>query len=102
MSTLATESNAAGISDVSVTDETLSVELTDGRTVSVPLGWFPRLVHGTPAERAEWQLIGRGSGIHWPALDEDISAESLIVGRQSAESQKSLKAWLDRRAQRPS
>ena len=87
----------ATATDVSVTDDTLSVDLSDGRSISVPLAWFPRLVHGTPAERAKWQLIGRGEGIHWPDLDEDISVGGLIAGRPSGESQQSLTKWLEMR-----
>jgi hypothetical protein len=83
---------------VSVSEDSLSVELSDGRSVSVPLAWFPRLLHGTPAERDEWRLIGKGEGIHWEALDEDISIESLVAGRRSGESQESLKKWLKSRA----
>jgi hypothetical protein len=83
---------------VSVSEDSLSVELSDGRSVSVPLAWFPRLLHGTPAERDEWRLIGKGEGIHWEALDEDISIESLLAGRRSGESQESLKKWLKSRA----
>jgi len=79
---------------VTVTDDTLSVELSDGRSVSVPLAWFPRLMHGTPQERDRWRLIGNGEGIHWDGLDEDISIESLLAGRRSGESQESLKKWL--------
>jgi hypothetical protein len=79
---------------VVVTDESLVVELLDGRTLTVPLIWFPRLVHATPAERAQWRLIGHGEGIHWPALDEDISVDALVAGRRSLESQASLKRWL--------
>jgi Protein of unknown function (DUF2442) len=79
---------------LSVTDDALSVDLSDGRTVTVPLTWFPRLLHGTPAERERWRLIGRGEGIRWEALDEDISVESLLAGRPSGESQESLKKWL--------
>lgn len=60
---------------VSITDDSLVVDLVDGRTVSVPLAWYPRLVHGTPEERSEFSLIGDGTGIHWPRLDEDISVE---------------------------
>jgi hypothetical protein len=82
---------------VVVTEETLTVDLTDGRTLSVPLVWFPRLLHGTPAERAQWQLVGHGEGIHWPALDEDISVESLLMGRRSGESQTSFRRWLESR-----
>ncbi len=84
--------------DVTVTEDTLTVELSDGRSISVPLAWYPRLVHGTPEERANWRLIGQGAGIHWPALDEDISVENLLAGRASGESQRSLKRWLSQRA----
>lgn len=77
-----------------VTDESLVVELLDGRTLTVPLVWFPRLVHATPEERSHWQLIGRGEGLHWPDLDEDLSVEALVAGRRSLESQASLKRWL--------
>lgn len=77
-----------------VTDESLVVELLDGRTLTVPLVWFPRLVHATPEERAHWQLIGRGEGLHWPDLDEDLSVEALVAGRRSLESQASRKRWL--------
>ena len=83
--------------DVKVTDDTLSVDLGDGRTISVPLVWFPRLVHGTPKERNNWRLIGRGEGIHWEDLDEDISIEGLLAGHPSGESQTSFKKWLDQR-----
>lgn len=79
---------------VTVTDESLVVELNDGRTLTVPLVWFPRLQHGTQAERAEWRLIGHGEGVHWSALDEDIEIEGLLAGRGSNESQASLKKWL--------
>src|SRR5688572_28881009 len=82
---------------VSLTDDSLTVELSDGRSVAVPLTWFPRLLHGTPAERERWSLVGRGEGIHWEALDEDISVESLLAGKRSGESQASLKKWLDKR-----
>ena len=78
--------------DVQVTEDSLSVELADGRNISVPLGWYPRLAHATPAERADWKLIG--SGIHGPAVDEDVSIAGLVAGRASAESQASLQRWL--------
>jgi len=80
-----------------VGDEALIVDLSDARTITVPLAWFPRLVFGTPEERANWRLIGRGAGIHWPDLDEDISVESLLAGRRSAETQASLRRWLQSR-----
>jgi hypothetical protein len=82
---------------VDVTDADLSVQLTDGRTVSVPLKWYPRLAHGTADERARWRLIGRGEGIHWPDLDEDISIAGLLAGKRSGESQRSFERWLERR-----
>ena len=79
---------------VAVTDDTLTVELTDGRSISAPLAWYPRLLHASAAERRNWQLIARGEGIHWPDVDEDISVASLIAGRPSAESAASLQRWL--------
>ena len=81
-----------------VTDDALVVDLDDGRTLSVPLAWYPRLLHGTSTERAEWRLIGRGDGLHWPALDEDISVAALLTGWPSAESPRSLEQWLAGRA----
>ena len=84
--------------NVSVTDDELIVTLSDGRTISVPLAWYPRLWHGTPAERNNWRLIGKGDGIHWEDLDEDISVEGLLLGRPSSESQRSLAEWLEERA----
>lgn len=83
--------------DVEITDEALTVELSDGRTISVPLVWYPRLLQATARERANWQFIGKGQGIHWDDLDEDISVEGLLAGRHSGESQTSFKGWLERR-----
>ena len=80
---------------VEVTDDTLTAELSDGQTVSVPLSWYPRLIHSTPEERGNWRLIGGGEGIHWPVLDEDISVEMLLGGWPSGESQSSFKRWLE-------
>jgi hypothetical protein len=85
---------------VAVTDDTLTVDLSDGRTLSVPLAWFPRLVHASPAERDNWRLIGKGHGIHWEDLDEDISIEGLIAGKPSGESQVSFQQWVQGRASR--
>ncbi len=82
---------------VEVTDDTLTAELSDGRSISVPLAWYPRLVHAAPDERGKWRLIGDGVGIHWPDLDEDISVEGLLAGRPSGESQRSLRRWLSAR-----
>lgn len=76
------------------------VVLQDGRSISVPLVWFPRLLHGSQRERRAWRLIGGGRGIHWPELDEDISIEHLLAGFASRESKASLKKWLDGRTKR--
>ena len=97
MSTLAIEIRTALAENVSVTDDSLIVDLDDGRTISVPLAWFPRLLHGTAEERSNWRLIGKGEGIHWPDLDEDISVESVLFGRPSGESQRSFRRWLENR-----
>jgi len=97
MSTLPSEPRSALAQQITVTEDTLVVDLVDGRTVSVPLLWYPRLAHGTPTERANWRLIGRGEGIHWPDLDEDISVAGLLAGRPSGETQTSLRRWLDSR-----
>jgi hypothetical protein len=94
MSFSAVEAREALATGVEVTDDILSVELADGRTIAVPLAWYPRLAHGTTEERASWRLIGGGRGIHWPGLDEDISVANLLAGQPSAESQSSLKKWL--------
>ena len=87
--------------DVHVSEDTLSVELSDGRTISVPLGWFPRLEQATEQERKNWRLIGKGHGIHWEDIDEDISVEGLVAGKPSGESQSSFKQWLQTRQTRP-
>lgn len=82
---------------VTVTDDTLSVDLSDGRTISVPLAWYPRLLHGSIEERNDYRFVASGSGIHWNQLDEDISIKNLIFGQPSGESQKSFQRWLDSR-----
>lgn len=79
---------------VHVTDTELAVGLADGRTITVPLDWYPRLLHGTREERNRWRPIGDGEGIHWPDLDEDIEVDGLIVGARSGESQRSFQRWL--------
>jgi hypothetical protein len=79
---------------VRVTTDTLTVDLADGRSISAPLAWYPRLDHGTAAERANWRLIGRDEGGHWPDLDEDISVDNLLSGARSGESPKSFERWL--------
>lgn len=97
MSTL-NDIHSIAVQQVTVNENALCVELTDGRTISVPLAWYPRLFYGTPKERNNWRLIGDGEGIHWPDLDEDISIKSIILGKRSGESQRSLKKWLEKRA----
>jgi hypothetical protein len=92
-----TEIGEARAQRVSVTEDALVVDLVDGRTLSVPLAWYPRLAHGSHAERAHWRLVGEGEGIHWPDLDEDISVEGLLAGRRSGETQASLRRWLENR-----
>jgi hypothetical protein len=82
---------------VTVTDDTLSVDLEDGRTIAVPIGWFPRLAYGTPPERANVQISGAGFGLHWPDLDEDIGVEGLLLGKKSMESPASLARWLEQK-----
>lgn len=97
MSTSSLVNETATAIGVRVTSRALIVELRDGRTVSVPLEWYPRLTHGTPRERQQWELIGPGVGIHWPALDEDISVEGLLQGLPSGESKASFTRWLESR-----
>jgi len=83
--------------NVVIKGDRLTVELNDGRSISVPLAWYPRLSHGTSKELNNWRLIGNKEGIHWPDLDEDISVENLLLGKPSGESQDSFKKWLERR-----
>lgn len=83
---------------VRFTPDHLVVDLTDGRSLSVPLEWYPRLSLATAAERENWSLVGKGQGIHWPLLDEDLSIESLLAGRRSGESKESLARWSTTRA----
>ena len=94
MTTSPIELLVARAMQVSLSEDALSVDLADGRTIAAPLAWFPRLLHGRPEERQNWRLIGDGQGIHWPDLDEDISLENLLLGRPSGESQASFKRWL--------
>jgi Protein of unknown function (DUF2442) len=98
MSTLKTKIQTAKAQHIAVTEDSLTVDLVDGRTISVPIAWYPRLLHGTLEERNNWRLIGEGEGIHWPDLDEDISVENLLAGKPSGESQRSFKRWLEERS----
>jgi hypothetical protein len=88
------------ILQVRVTEDSLVVDLEDGRTLMVPLSWYPRLVHGTPEERQRFEIAGAGYGIHWPDLDEDVSVEGLLLGKPSAESPASLARWLASRGRK--
>jgi len=103
MNTLTNETQVTRIKHVTVTDDALTIDLNDGRTVAVPLAWYPRLLYGTTEARTKWRVIGDGEGIHWPELDEDISVDNLLTGKPSGESQRSFKRWLEeymaRRAQ---
>lgn len=98
MSSFRVDPREALATGVAVNEDTLSVELAGGRTIAVPLAWYPRLVHATAAERQSWKLLGAGRSIHWPAIDEDIRVANLLAGQPSAESQKSLKKWLAARS----
>ena len=92
MSSLTVEARAQ---KVIVEDDALIVDLSDGRTISVPLAWYPRLLHGKTEERNNWRLIGDGEGMHWPDLDQDISVQNLLQGKPSGESQTSFRRWLE-------
>ena len=98
MSSPAFDARAALATRVEVSEDTLSVELADGRTIAVPVAWYPRLAHATSEERKSWRFIAGGQGIHWPAVDEDISVANLLLGQPSSESQSSFKKWLAGRA----
>lgn len=102
MSSSTIDSQTPFAANVTIDDETLSVGLNDGRTITVPVAWYPRLAHGTAEERKNWRLIGGGRGVHWSDLDEDISVENLLAGQPSGESQASLKKWLAQRPDRSS
>jgi hypothetical protein len=97
MSSSTVDTQTVSATSVMADDDALTVGLSDGRTLSVPLAWYPRLAHGSAKERNHWRLIGGGNGVHWPDLDEDISVENLLAGKSSGESQASLKKWLENR-----
>ena len=96
MATL-TEISISPAVNVSVTDKLLTVELADGRKMSVPTAWYPRLAHGTPKERRQWTISYSGQGLHWEALDEDISIKGLIAGLPSNENPAMVKKWIETR-----
>ena len=97
MSSSTTETPVVRAETVTISGDAITAELSDGRSISAPLAWYPRLLHGTLKERSDWRLVGQGVGIHWSALDEDISVQNLLAGRASGESQRSLKRWLSQR-----
>ena len=97
MSSLAVEVQEARAKSVKVSNEGLTVDLVDGRTIMVPLAWFPRLWHGTPQERNHFEIFGDGAYIHWPDVDEDLTVTGLLQGRRPGEGTKSLKAWHEAR-----
>ncbi len=94
MSSSTVEPREALATRVEVSEDTLSMDLADGRTIAAPLAWYPRLAHATAAERGSWRLIGGGRGVHWPEIDEDVSVANLLAGQPSMESQSSFKQWL--------
>jgi hypothetical protein len=100
MTTLVIDESSLRVVRVQVTEEALVVDLVDGRSVSVPLVWYPRLLHASVEERQQFRLIGGGEGIHWELLDEDISAEGIVAGRRSMESAESFQRWLEDRKER--
>ena len=89
--------NLARIIAVAITDDTIAVDLEDGRSIAVPIGWYPRLAYSTPEERENFHISGAGYGVHWPDLDEDIGVEGLILGLKSMESPASFAKWLEQR-----
>ena len=94
MSSSVVEIQEARAQSAGLTGEALTVDLVDGRTIIVPLVWFPRLWHGTPRERSHFEIFGDGAYIHWPDLDEDLTVAGLLVGHRSGESSQSLRKWL--------
>jgi len=89
------------IETVQITGETLTVDLSDGRSISTPIAWYPRLLHSTAKERSHWRFIGKGHGIHWKDIDEDISVDNILAGKSSGESQSSFRKWLATRSSHP-
>jgi hypothetical protein len=99
MNTSAAEIRVPSAVNATIDEDNLLVHLDDGRSISAPLAWYPRLFHATIKERENWRFIGKGHGLHWPDLDEDVSVENLLLGKPSTESQESLKKWLDARGE---
>lgn len=93
--------NSPRIIAFSISNDTLSIDLEDGRSLSVPISWFPRLAYGSEVERGNAYISGAGYGLHWPDLDEDLSVVGLLTGKKSGESPESLQNWLKSRSERP-
>jgi hypothetical protein len=97
MSSSTVESHVPTAANIRIEADAITLELSDGRVISAPIAWYPRLLNGTQDERNNWRLVGAGRGIHWPDLDEDISVENILAGKPSGESQASFKKWLEQR-----
>lgn len=97
MSTLTIDYESVKATNVRLSEDTITVDLEDGRTVSAPLAWYPRLMYANKKEKDNWRFIGNGYGIHWEDIDEDISIDNLLMGKASGESQQSFKKWLESR-----
>ena len=97
MNSLAVDVQEARAQRVSVNEDSLTVDMVDGRTIIVPIAWYARLWHGTPEERSNLEISGDGTLIHWPDLDEDLSVSGILAGRRSGESQQSFKRWVEER-----
>ena len=97
VNSLAAEIQEARAQSVTISEDALTVDLVDSRTIIVPLVWYPRLWYGTPDERQHLEIFGDGVYIHWPDLDEDLTVAGLLAGRRSGESPQSLKKWLEAR-----
>jgi len=99
MSILTIDLKDTRVESITISEDTINANLSDSRSIAVPLAWYPRLFHASEKERNNWRLTGKGEGIHWPDLDEDISVENLLAGNPSRESQSSFKKWLESRGQ---
>ena len=97
MTSLVAEVQEPIAQQVTIDEDSLAIDLVDGRTIIAPLLWYPRLWHGTKEERNNYEIIGNGKFIHWPDLDEDLSVSGILAGRPSGESRQSLRKWLDNR-----
>ncbi len=95
MTSLVSEETQSKAEDILISADEMTLVLSDGKTKSVPLSFYPRLIHASQAERDNWQIIGQGEGIRWPDLDEDISVEGIVAGKRSGESRKSFQRWLE-------